>query len=80
MNLDRYIELAEKMVVALEKMVALKEEYVKANNEFENYKGNLTLEEFEFMINKSKQNKHKYDRIQTLEERLCEAERKMELF
>lgn len=73
MDLDKYIELAEKMVIAAE-------EYIEANNTFENYKGNLTSKEFELMINESKKSRDKYNKIQVLEDRLCKAERKMKFY
>ena len=64
MDLDKYIELAEKMVISAE-------EYVKASFEFEEYKDNLSIEEFELMISKSGD---KYNYICELENRLEEAE------
>ena len=64
MDLDKYIKLAEKMVISAE-------EYVKASFEFEEYKNNLSIEEFELTIPKSGD---KYNYICELENRLEKAE------
>lgn len=73
MNIDKYIELAEKMVVSAEN-------YIKVNKKFEDYKGSMTAEEFKLMINVSKENEEKYENILELEDRLCKAERKMKFY
>lgn len=71
MNIDKYIDLAEKMVISAEN-------YIQANYNFESYKSNMTIEEFETMINAVEGNEYK--KIQQLEERLCEALEKIKSY
>ena len=64
MDFDKYIELAEKMVVLAEK-------YAEANFEFEEYKNSFSDKEFKSMIS---QDCKKYAYICELEDRLEKAE------
>lgn len=73
MNLDKYIKLAEGMVIAAEK-------YIEEKNKFENYKDSLTEEEFKLMISESKESKETCKKIQDLEDRFCKAERKIKFY
>lgn len=58
-DIDKYIELAEKLTEAGEK-------HLEAFREFDKYQGNMDVKEFERMIGNDKD---KYIKLQELEER-----------